>query len=177
MFRLAHLSDPHLGPLPPVRWRDLASKRLTGYANWRIGRGAAQDMAMLANLIADIKAQAPDHIAATGDFANIGLAAEFRAARIFLEGLGPPEQVSAIPGNHDVYVRNCDLVLARAIGPWMTGEGGDEPGLPFLKRRGRIALIGLSTRRDPAVFVATGRVGAAQLGRLDAILALSPRRT
>ena len=44
MFRLAHLSDPHLGPLPPVRLRELMNKRLTGYANWRLGRADAQDM-------------------------------------------------------------------------------------------------------------------------------------
>ena len=38
MFRLAHLSDVHLGPMPPVTLRHLASKRITGYVNWRIGR-------------------------------------------------------------------------------------------------------------------------------------------
>ena len=34
MFVLAHLSDPHLAPLPPGRLRELASKRLFGYVNW-----------------------------------------------------------------------------------------------------------------------------------------------
>ena len=38
VFRIAHLSDPHLGPLPTVRLKDLASKRLTGYLNYRRNR-------------------------------------------------------------------------------------------------------------------------------------------
>src|SRR4051794_28797914 len=33
-FTLAHLSDPHLPPLPAARLRDLASKRALGYLNW-----------------------------------------------------------------------------------------------------------------------------------------------
>jgi 3',5'-cyclic AMP phosphodiesterase CpdA len=170
MFRLAHLSDPHLGPLPPVRLRDLMGKRLTGYANWRLGRGEAQDMAVLGALIADVKAQHPDHIAVTGDFANIGLPSEFTTTRRFLEGLGPPDKVSAIPGNHDVYVTGSAAALTPAIGPWMTGDDGEEPGFPFLKRRGRVALIGLSTGVPTPVFVAAGRLGAPQIERLDAML-------
>ena len=38
MFVLAHLSDPHLGPLPAPRLRELAGKRVFGFINWRRGR-------------------------------------------------------------------------------------------------------------------------------------------
>ena len=171
MFRLAHLSDPHLGPLPPVRFRDLMGKRLTGYANWRFGRGDAQDMTILAALIADVEAQHPDHIAVTGDFANIGLPSEFATTRRFLERLGPPDHVSAIPGNHDVYVGGSAAALRPAIGPWMTSDGEKEPSFPYLKRRGRVALIGLSTGVPMPIFVAAGKLGAAQIERLDKTLA------
>lgn len=171
MFRLAHLSDPHLGPLPPVRLRELMNKRLTGYANWRLGRADAQDMGILSALIADMKAERPDHIAVTGDFANIGLASEFATTRRFLEGLGTPERVSAIPGNHDIYVTGSAAALTPAIGPWMQSDGKSEPSFPFLKRRGRVALIGLSTGVPTPVFVAAGRLGSPQIERLDAILA------
>jgi 3',5'-cyclic AMP phosphodiesterase CpdA len=171
MFRLAHLSDPHLGPLPRVRWRELLGKRLTGYANWRLGRGDAQDMAVLAALIADMRAQRPDHIAVTGDFANIGLASEFATTRRFLESLGTPDKVSAIPGNHDIYVAGSAAALTPAIGPWMTSDGEAKPGFPFLKRRGRVALIGLSTGVPTPVFVAAGRLGMPQIERLGAMLA------
>jgi 3',5'-cyclic AMP phosphodiesterase CpdA len=171
MFHLAHLSDPHLGPLPPVRLRDLIGKRITGYANWRLGRGDAQDMTILGALIADVKAQHPDHIAVTGDFANIGLPSEFATTRRFLEELGSPDRVSAIPGNHDIYVSGSAAALTPAIGPWMTSDGGEKPSFPFLKRRGRVALIGLSTGVPTPPFVAAGRLGAAQIERLDAMLA------
>ena len=33
MFKLAHLSDPHL-PMPPARLGQLLNKRATGYYNW-----------------------------------------------------------------------------------------------------------------------------------------------
>jgi 3',5'-cyclic AMP phosphodiesterase CpdA len=171
MFRLAHLSDPHLGPLPPVRLRELMNKRLTGYANWRLGRADAQDMDILSALIADMTAERPDHVAVTGDFANIGLASEFATTRRFLESLGTPERVSAIPGNHDIYVSGSAAALTPAIGPWMQSDGKSEPGFPFLKRRGRVALIGLSTGVPTPVFVAAGRLGSAQIERLDALLA------
>mgnify|MGYP001420760333 CR=1 FL=1 len=38
MFRLAHISDVHLGPLPAVTYRELASKRMVGYVNWHRNR-------------------------------------------------------------------------------------------------------------------------------------------
>ena len=34
MFVLAHLSDPHLGPVPLPRFRELTGKRALGYVNW-----------------------------------------------------------------------------------------------------------------------------------------------
>src|SRR3546814_1538287 len=34
MFKLAHISDPHLGPLPPVRVAELLNKRFFGWLSW-----------------------------------------------------------------------------------------------------------------------------------------------
>ena len=75
-FRLAHLSDAHIGPIPRPRGRELIGKRLTGYLNWR-RRGRIHNMDVLARIVADLRAQNPDHIAMTGDILNIGLPAEF----------------------------------------------------------------------------------------------------
>ena len=52
MVLIAHLTDPHIGPLPRPKLRELASKRLTGYINWRRGRSATHDMAALAAILA-----------------------------------------------------------------------------------------------------------------------------
>ena len=101
-------------------------------------------MTILAELVADVRSQAVDHIVVVGDFANIGLPSEFRVARRFLQELGTPDQVTAVPGNHDIYVQGAGEPMISAIGPWMTADGAATPDFPFLKRRGPIALIGCS---------------------------------
>ena len=83
MFILAHLSDPHLAPLPRPRLRELIGKRVTGYHQLAAQAPLHPRPAVLARIVADLKAQAPDHIAVTGDLANIALPAEFaRGARL-----------------------------------------------------------------------------------------------
>ena len=88
MFRLAHLSDPHLGPLPPVSWIDLASKRIFGFINWQRRRTRGYASEMIAALKADLAARGFDHLAVTGDLVNLGMPEEFRAARAWLAELG-----------------------------------------------------------------------------------------
>jgi 3',5'-cyclic AMP phosphodiesterase CpdA len=169
MFALAHLSDPHLAPLPAPRWSDLVGKRVTGYVNWQQKRRFIHDPAALAAIISDIKAQAPDHIAVTGDIANIALAAEFPRGRDWLESLGPARDVTFVPGNHDIYVREAAAFAARQWGANMCDDEG-VGGFPFVRRRGNIALIGLSTGVPTAPFLATGWLGTKQLAELAATL-------
>lgn len=169
VFTLAHLSDPHLGPLARPRWRELFGKRVTGYVNWRRTRHRVHDPAVLAVLVADMKAQRPDHIVVTGDIANVAARAEFAAGRVWLDTLGSATDVSLVPGNHDAYVRSA---RQHRIGQWgghMRGDdGGDE--FPYLRRRGPAALIGLSTGVPTGFFQATGRLDAPQLARLGLLL-------
>ena len=172
-FTLAHLSDPHLAPLPEPRCSELADKRVTGYVNWRRNRRFVHDRAVLDAIVADLKAQVPDHIACTGDLANIALTEEFARGRQWLESLGPPEQVSLVPGNHDAYVRGALVAAARAWGPYMFGD--DAAGFPYLRRRGPLALIGLSTATPTAWGMASGRLGGAQLIALARVLVAGAR--
>ncbi len=72
-FLLAHLSDPHVGPLPRPRRRELIGKRVTGYLNWTRSRSRIHDMAVLAQIVTDMKAHHPNHVAMTGDISNLGL--------------------------------------------------------------------------------------------------------
>jgi len=167
-FTLAHLSDIHLSPLPTARAHELIGKRITGYINWRRNRHLIHDRPALDALVADLHKQMPDHIAVTGDIANIALPEEFKVGRAWLESLGTPENVTAIPGNHDIYVRSG---TARALSEWgafMRGDGGES--FPFVRRRGPIALIGLNSGVATAPFRATGRIGERQLAGLPAIL-------
>ncbi len=168
MFRLAHLSDIHLAPLPAFAPVELLSKRGLGYLNWLRKRRAIHRSDVLAAVVADLKAQSPDHIAVTGDLVNLSLPAEFGPARAWLEALGAPDRVSFVPGNHDAYVRSAASAAAEHWDAYMTGDGGE--AFPFVRRRGALALIGLSTSLPTFPLAATGRLGPAQLERLAAIL-------
>jgi 3',5'-cyclic AMP phosphodiesterase CpdA len=174
MFLLAHLSDPHLGPLPAPRWRELMGKRATGFANWWRKRHLIHRGEVLARIVADLKTQAPDHIAVTGDLVNISLPGEYAPARAWLDALGAPRDVSLVPGNHDVYVRGAASYPSRHWSEYMRAdEGGPADGaaaFPFVRRRGALALVGLSSAVATAPLLATGRLGGAQLERLGPLL-------
>ena len=169
MFTLAHISDPHLAPLPAPRWSELIGKRITGYINWQRKRRFIHDPAALAAIVAAIKVQSPDHIAVTGDIANIALAAEFRQGRDWLERLGSAQDVTVVPGNHDIYVREAIGFAGRQWGAYMSDDDG-VAGFPFVRRRGNIALVGLSTGVPTAPLLATGWLGTKQLAELTAVL-------
>ncbi|WP_029352593.1 metallophosphoesterase [Bosea sp. 117] len=174
MFVLAHLTDPHLGPTPRARLRELAGKRALGILNLR-NRRRRFIASTIEALIADIKAKAPDHIAVTGDLVNVGLPAEYETGLAFLESLGDGHDVTVVPGNHDAYVRSTAHHALLNWGDYMRGDaaGGDvtaESAFPFVRRRGEVALIGVSTAVPTNPFMATGRVGRAQLVRLGRVL-------
>jgi len=169
MFTLAHLSDPHLAPLPAPRWSELASKRVTGYLNWKRRRHLIHNRGTLDRIVADLAAQNPDHIAVTGDIANIALEEEFVRGRKWLQALGSLRDVSYVPGNHDAYVRQA-VRYAPQWGPYMSGDD-DGTGFPYLRRREPLALIGLSTAVVTPWGMATGLLGEAQCARLGALLA------
>jgi 3',5'-cyclic AMP phosphodiesterase CpdA len=170
-FTLAHLSDPHLAPMPQARLAELLGKRAIGYANWKRRRHAVHRSEVLAQLVADLHAQRPDHIAVTGDLVNVALPAEFTQARAWLESVGPAHDVSLVPGNHDAYARATRSHFAQSWADYMRGDGEEQAGFPYLRRRGPLSLIGLTTAVPSAPFMATGRIGRTQLAALDLLLA------
>jgi 3',5'-cyclic AMP phosphodiesterase CpdA len=171
-FTLAHLSDPHLPPMPAARLRELASKRALGYLNWTRNRHKYHRREVLDALVDDVRAQTPDHIAVTGDLVNLALEAEFAPSLQWLESVGEAEHVTVIPGNHDAYVR---ATRHRAAETWANYVRGDVDGgngaFPFVRKRGPVALIGLSSAVPTLPLMATGSLGYAQLQALDNILA------
>ncbi len=171
LVRIAHFSDPHIGPLPAVKLRQLASKRLTGYVNYRRTRVTTHDMGMLAALLADMAAQAPHHICCTGDVANIGLVAEFAAGAELLRTIGTTDSVTFVPGNHDIYVRGSIAPLIHHLGPWMTDQASGTTRFPFVRRLGGVALVGLSSAVPTLPFMASGTLGRSQRQATEALLA------
>jgi 3',5'-cyclic AMP phosphodiesterase CpdA len=172
-FTLAHLSDLHL-PLDErtPRLRDLLSKRLFSYLSWKRSRRRIHRPEVLARLMEDVRAAAPDHTAVTGDLVNLALPEEFVRARRWLLAQGGVETLTVVPGNHDALV---PVPWAEGLGRWSEwmGEGVSPPeAFPFVRRMGEAALIGLSTAVPTAPFLASGRLGDMQLMRLARTLAL-----
>ncbi|CAN5398166.1 metallophosphoesterase [soil metagenome] len=173
IFRLAHLSDLHLPPPQGAfGWRDLLSKRLLSRIAWR-RKHREHRPEILAALVADLKAHAPDHVAITGDLTNYASAAEFEAARLWLEALGPSRDITVSPGNHDALVSapvgaNGSSEAFAPWTPWLGDTG--ESRFPQVRVRDGVAVFNLCSAVPTAPHLATGRLGEAQLGRLEALL-------
>ncbi len=169
---IAHISDIHLGPLPAVRFRELMNKRVFGYINWQRNRAGSFDTAVLTAITDDIRAAKPDHIAVTGDLVNLGLDAEYDGALAWLQTLGTPRDVTVVPGNHDAYLRRS---IERYSATWLPYANGDHPNptmaFPFVRRRGQLAIIGLSTAVATGPFMATGYMDDAQAAAFGKALA------
>ena len=161
-FTLAHLTDVHL---PPVNWVPLRycnAKRALGLINWLRLRRRVHSREIADQLVADAKALRADHIVITGDLINLGLPHEYEAALAWLKTVGPPERVTIVPGNHDIYSSlHGDAGIAR----WAAYMGGDADthAFPFVRRFGPIALIGLNSAVETPPFVASGQVGPDQI--------------
>jgi 3',5'-cyclic AMP phosphodiesterase CpdA len=169
-FVLAHLSDPHVPSRLAASARTLMNKRIFGYLSWHLRRRRVHRAHVLEALGQDLASEHPGHVVITGDIVNISLPSEFKAARRWLEGLGPPERVTVVPGNHDAYVAVPWQRSLAHWGPYMTGDGDagtpSPDRFPFVRRRGPVAIIGLSTAEPTAPGLASGRLGAEQLERL-----------
>jgi 3',5'-cyclic AMP phosphodiesterase CpdA len=169
VFTLAHLSDIHLSPLPRVRRRELLSKRMIGYVNWHRGRKFVHRREILDLITKDLIAQNPDHVAVTGDLVNLGLPEEFLRAAEWLNHLGPPARVTAIPGNHDAYVRLHPEAGTRHWQPFMQANAAGAalfatPAtlFPFVRRFGDVAIVATSSAIPTMPFIAAGKIGSLQ---------------
>jgi 3',5'-cyclic AMP phosphodiesterase CpdA len=170
MFVLGHISDPHLGPMPSARLRDLAGKRAIGFVNWHRRRKTFHRGEVLSRIVTDLKNHQPDHIAVTGDILNIALPGEFAPSRVWLDTVGPAQDVTFVPGNHDAYVRKAAREWHSHWGDFMRGDTTGPDQFPFVRRRGAVALIGISSAITTAPFMATGKIGTPQLHALPDIL-------
>ncbi|MEZ5827433.1 MAG: metallophosphoesterase [Hyphomicrobiales bacterium] len=177
MFTLAHLSDIHLSPMPRAKRRHLLSKRILGYVNWHRGRKFVHKREILDLLTRDLIEREPDHVAVTGDLVNLGLPEEYLRAAEWLHHLGPPDHVTAIPGNHDAYVRLHPDKSMRHWQPYMESNAAGEAlfatpddGFPFVRRYGDVGLIALSSAIPTMPFVAAGKLGKPQLAYLASAL-------
>lgn len=179
MFRLAHFSDIHLGPLPGVTYRELASKRITGFIHWHRRRRLTLDNGVIDKISDDMLAADPDHIALTGDLVNLALEKEIETARLWLESLGEPYDISVVPGNHDAYVPRALDRICQAWNAYMRGDGitgFPSERFPYLRIRGPVAIIGVSSARATAPFMASGYFTEKQRRRTAKLLDEAEKR-
>lgn len=161
-FTLAHFSDVHLSPVAGFSPRHWNVKRSLGFLNWQQKRRHVHQRDVAGKLIQDAAGLRVDHIAITGDLINLGLPAEYEAALDWLQDIGPPDRVTVVPGNHDVYTK---LTGHAGVSRWAAYMGSEEQSLafPFVRRIGPLALLGLNSAVETPPFVAAGRLGAHQI--------------
>lgn len=166
MFRLAHISDVHLGPLPKVSFAELASKRVTGYVNWRRNRARHLFGAALETVVEAIAAEGVDHLAITGDLVNLATSTEIETAKAWLSANFDPVRTTLVPGNHDAYVPGALRHAVRSWMPWIVSGGNVDTRrstpFPTIARRGDVAIVGLSSANASLPFMATGDFSARQ---------------
>jgi 3',5'-cyclic AMP phosphodiesterase CpdA len=175
VFLLAHLSDLHATRVGFPRPGELTAKRALGWLSWTVRRRKEHRRVVLEALLRDLAEVAPDHVAVTGDVTNLGLEAELLEAADWLRRLGEPERVSVVPGNHDVYAADAPASAWRGWEPYLgaspvPGSSAGPSEFPSVRRRGAVALVGVSSAIATPTHLATGRVGADQLERLASAL-------
>lgn len=169
MFRIAHISDLHIPPMPGIRLGHLASKRLLGLFSWHRKWKTEHEQIILEALLAHIHENRPDHICITGDITYTTLPEEVDKAAEWMSGLGDPHKISLIPGNHDAYVPGALDYAMSQWSRWMQDDEGSS-GFPFLHRRGPVDIIGLSSAVPSLPALSLGRIGAEQLARTEDLL-------
>src|SRR4051812_15799719 len=180
-MRVAHFSDLHVLALEGVEAHRFMNKRFTGWVNLKLKRGHKHRPAYVRAIAQEVTRAKVDHVVITGDLTNLALEQEFEAVRALLEEeLGMhADDISIVPGNHDLYTRGAmrDRRFSRFFEPYI---GSDLPDLavdidlgrfPFVKLRGPLAIIGMSSAVPRPPLVASGELGKDQIEALARILA------
>jgi 3',5'-cyclic AMP phosphodiesterase CpdA len=180
-LRIAHISDLHLLSVEALPVHRLVGKRFTGWVNLKLRREEKHKLEVAERVARELRAHEVDHVVVTGDVTNLALQSEFELVRLFLENeVGfDPERVSLVPGNHDVYTRGSyrSRRFEHYFGAYITSDlpgATGVPGLgrfPYVRLRGPVAFVGLSTAVPRLPLIASGELGAAQRMALHSLLA------
>jgi 3',5'-cyclic AMP phosphodiesterase CpdA len=173
MFRLAHVTDLHIRNFAGARLRDFFGKRAIGALNLALIRRKKHRMELVEALGQDLRQRAYDHLVVTGDLGNVSLVSEWGEARAWIERTSPVEKTTVIPGNHDAYVAEAVTSggFEKIFAAYQTADVRIEnETYPFARLYGGVALVCLNTCVPTGDFGAWGRVGEAQLRRLETLL-------
>lgn len=137
MKTLVHLSDVHFGRV---------------------------DEAVVAAIVPQIRAMAPDLVVVSGDLTQRAKPAQFRAARRFLDALPKPQIV--VPGNHDIPLYN---LIQRFFQPLRKYRRFITADLEPFYKDDEMAVAGINTARS--LTFKDGRINEEQMQRLHDRLA------
>lgn len=176
IIRLAHFSDIHVtAPACSWRLRDWLNKRMSAWINLHLlGRGKHfhQSERILRALREEVRQRNFDRLVFSGDATALGFEEELRRATEIL-GVDAAVPGLAVPGNHD-YCTHAAMHsghFERYFAPWQTGQRIGGEVYPFAQRVGPVWLVGVnSSTANRLYWDARGRVGAAQLERLEKLL-------
>jgi 3',5'-cyclic AMP phosphodiesterase CpdA len=142
MTQIAHISDLHLLEPGHAGRRGVERRRL---AYLTVGRpnDAARRRRRAARALEAARASLCDHVLITGDLTEDGLDEQFEIlAELLAESGLPPEGVTLLPGNHDVYADGA--AFERALrGPLSAFARTSAPGVPLFFRDA--AILPLTT--------------------------------
>jgi 3',5'-cyclic AMP phosphodiesterase CpdA len=178
MLRIAHVSDLHVLSPGRVEWRKiLFNKRITGYTNVLLHRGRVYRAEFLSAVL-EAAAASADQVVITGDITNLALESEYREARRLIDAVARRAEVTVVPGNHDIYLaatqreRRFPAYFGGYLASDLPEFALQLPAGPYpcVKLRGPAAIIALSSAVPRPPFVASGRIGEAQLAALGRIL-------
>lgn len=180
-MRIAHFSDLHVLALDGVPGHRFLNKRFTGWVNLKVKRSHKHRSTHVRAVTREVTRAKVDHAIITGDLTNLALEGEFEAVKALLEeelGLSA-DAISVVPGNHDLYTRGA-MRSRRFSSFFEPFVQSDLPELaadialgrfPYVKLRGPLAIIGLSSAVPRPPLMASGELGKAQLEALGRILA------
>ena len=145
----------------------MTSRRIVHLSDLHFGRARPE---LLAPLIAEVNALAPDLVAISGDLTQRARSAQFREARNFIDALEAP--VLAVPGNHDIPLHDP---VSRVLHPWRNYHRIIAPDLEPHYRDDGLVVVGVNTVNRFAH--QSGRFGARALARIAAAFGDAGKRT
>src|SRR5262245_33433560 len=162
-MRVAHFSDLHVLALEGVEASRFFNKRFTGWVNLRLKREHKHRPGHVRAVAREVARAKVDHVVITGDLTNLALEQDFEAVKLLIEeelGL-PADDVTIVPGNHDLYTNGAmrSRRFTKFFAPYLASDLPDLAAeidlgrFPIVKLRGPLALIGMSSAvpRPPLV--------------------------
>ncbi|MCB9522210.1 MAG: metallophosphoesterase [Myxococcales bacterium] len=171
VLRVAHFSDTHVLSLRGARPGQFLNKRWSGAVNLALARSRHYRVEIFEQLLDAVAEAEPDHTVCTGDLVNLALEPEFQRVHRLLEEVFPPQTLTLVPGNHDYYAKDAvaNGLFERYFQAWqprdVTVPGAQQ--YPVCRVLDGLYVVGLSTAIPTPVFMATGRVGEAQLDAME----------